>query len=197
MFYDTFFELFTLWIVLALCRCSRIVPQKTLSSAFEYVGNEKKLQFSGFGTHIVASESKCGLICSRETRCISFSVCTSDPITCTLHANDVFSHKKGVNILENHVNCKYYAMKKESVPICRTKGMFVNIRNDSQSTLCNIQMKRVDAAWSQWRKPVVTTNSNSEYKEVARRSVLIAEAHGGFPGKCTFALFLSNPTAPD
>ena len=74
-------------------------------------------------------------------------------------------------------------MKKDSAPSCRTDGRLVDIQNDSQSTLCDIQSKRIDANWSDWAEAETVVDTASEFKEVKRRSVSQQEAHGGIPGK--------------
>ena len=79
-------------------------------------------------------------------------------------------------------------MKKDSVPSCRRDGEFVDIQKDSQSTLCDIQSKRIDANWSDWAEAETVVDTASEFKEVKRRSLLLEEAHGGIPGKCNFQM---------
>ena len=181
MCFPDFLKIIYLVLISSSAYGAKLLPQRSLSSAFELVKTQKKIKWEGFNLRTVSSETKCGLICSRSRICRAFTVCNST--ICTLYGNDVFSIKKGYGILEDHANCNYYGMKQNTAPFCRTDGIVVDIQNNSESAPCSIHKKRFDARWTQWTEAETVIDSAAEFKEVKRRSVAQQEAHGGIPGK--------------
>ena len=181
MYFPDFLKIFVSLLISSSVYNAKVLPERSLSSAFELVKTQKKVNWEGFAVKTVSSETKCGLSCSRNHICRAFTVCNST--ICNLHSCDVFSSTKGYGILGDDASCNYYGMKKDSAPSCGVDGGFVDIQNDSHSILCDIQSKRIDANWSDWAEAETVIDSASEFKEVERRSVSLQEAHGGMPGK--------------
>ncbi|XP_075264502.1 uncharacterized protein LOC142356491, partial [Convolutriloba macropyga] len=82
----------------------------------------------------VSSRMECSQRCVSTPKCRSVNLCYRK--VCQLNTGDLFS--KGVQ-MQSSFHCLFVGMKQTFVPVCNEKGA------------CNINQKRADAEWGEWR----------------------------------------------
>ena len=146
------------------------------STAYEDKRDEMRLPNSVLSTSKAATAAKCGLACNKNEDCRSFNFC--DGKVCELNREDVFSTADGVDILQQNKTCKYFGMKKQSIPVCQKDGVLAQIRRRSSIEQCRIHKKRVDRQLGT-SQSIVEIYKRREWRKVWRSEVLVDAAHGG------------------
>ena len=90
---------------------------------------------------------------------------------------DAFSTQDGSKILQDDDNCKYIGMTKSHQPICKEKGLLVDIQLDNGESICSIRQKRVDQVLGPWQ--AFTTDEKIDFKQGQKKKILVDAAHGG------------------
>ena len=160
--------------------CTKTDPKRVLSTAYEDVRTGKRVRGKALEKQAITSDSKCALACNVNIRCRFFTVCIDDGL-CYMYREDVFSTEKGDDILRNYSNCKYYGMKRDSVPFCSKDGNFVGVQQN-RNIKCRNGFKDIDREWGPWIT-VVDIDSETKFKKILRREMIVNAAHGGLAGK--------------
>ena len=119
------------------------IEQLSRSIHFRDWINGQKFTKSNFKTRQQVSKRICSLLCAKYPQCRSVNFCWKQ--LCELNSDDVFSIPNSEERLQGAASCQYFGMLQNDAPFCKMGETIIDIRNDSSSSICGINQKRIDA----------------------------------------------------
>ena len=146
---------------------------------FDRMNAGKELAAAPFATVHKLSTTSCAQQCLFTPLCMSFSFCS--PNICKLFNSAFLSKMKdlGGSVWANSPpNCRYRRMHRKNVPVCFENGLRKDIQDDANPGICEINLKRIDATYTEWSEVLHVANATDLIYHKSREVVQVS-AFGG------------------